>query len=51
MFVGRFLTDASKLKAKTGAQILVEAVQGNVHEAIAESGGLIVLPDRVIRSE
>jgi hypothetical protein len=51
MFVGRFLTDVSKLKATTGAQIHVEKIDGKVKRTTAESGGLITLPDRVIRSK
>jgi hypothetical protein len=51
MFVGRFLTDVSKLDAKTGAQILVEGIAGRLGEAVAQSGGLISLPNRLVRSE
>ncbi len=49
LFVGRFLSDVSKLKAKTGAQIHVEKIDGEVGEVVVESGGLISLPDRVVR--
>lgn len=51
MFCGRFLTDVSKLDARTGAQILVEAIKGEVKEVVVRSGGLVALPDRVVRSE
>ena len=52
MFVGRFLTDVPKLRARTGAQLHVERLAGKLTaEPEVGSGGLISLPDRVLRSE
>lgn len=56
MFVGRFLTDVNRLRAKTGAQIHVEETEGRpaleVHGPIEVfSGGLVTLPDRTVRPE
>jgi len=50
-FVGRFLTYVTKLDARTGAQILVEEIDGEVGEALVRSGGLISLPDTLVRAE
>ncbi|MCP3919566.1 MAG: DUF1565 domain-containing protein [bacterium] len=50
MFVGRFLTDVPKLDARTGAGIHVEKIDGKlVGDAVVRSGGVISLPDRVVR--
>ena len=52
MFVGRFLGDVPKLEASTGASIHVEKAGGKVVGPVtAKSGGLVSLPDRVVRSE
>ena len=52
MFAGCFLGDVSRLEASTGAQILVEKIGGKLTgSAEARTGGLVALPDRVVRSE
>ncbi len=52
MFVGRFLGDVTRLEASTGARILVEAVGGEVKGPVeARGGGVVSLPDRVVRGE
>ncbi|TAH38445.1 MAG: hypothetical protein EYC70_03430 [Planctomycetota bacterium] len=52
MFVGRFLSDIRRLEASTGAGIHVEKVEGAViGPVVARSGGLVSLPDRVVRSD
>jgi len=46
MFVGRFLTDVTRLEAHTGATVNVEAVEGDIKgPVVATSGALISLPD------
>jgi hypothetical protein len=50
MFVGRFLTDIHKVEASTGAGIHIEKVAGEVLGPVtAKSGGVVSLPDRVVR--
>lgn len=50
MFVGRFRTDVGGLSARTGATVNVEAIDGEVKgEVDARSGGVVSLPDRVVR--
>lgn len=50
LFVGRFLGDVTKLEARTGASIHVEKLGGTVKgEVSVASGGLVSLPDRVVR--
>lgn len=45
MFVGRFLTDVSRIEAHTGASVHIEALKGEVKgPVIATSGGQISLP-------
>jgi len=52
MFVGRFLGDVGKVSASTGAAIHIEKVGGKVVGPVeARSGGVVSLPDRVIRSD
>jgi len=52
MFVGRFRTDVGRLQARTGAQIHVEALDGELlGPAEVSGGGLISLPDRVVRDD
>jgi len=50
MFVGRFKSDVKKLTAKTGASVNVEAIEGKLVGPVeVESGGVVSLPDRVVR--
>lgn len=51
MFVGRFLTDVTRLEAHTGAGIHVEAIGGKLlEEPTADSGAVVSLPGgRVVR--
>ena len=50
--MGRFLGDVTALRARTGAQIHIEALAGEVTGTVeARSGGLISLPDRVVRGD
>ena len=52
MFVGRFLGDIRKVEASTGAGIHIEKVAGKVIGPVeARSGGIVSLPDRVVRSD
>ncbi|MEZ5966525.1 MAG: hypothetical protein R3F56_22000 [Planctomycetota bacterium] len=52
MFVGRFLGDVTKVRASTGAGIHIEKVGGKVVGPVeARSGGVVSLPDRVVRSD
>jgi hypothetical protein len=52
LFVGRFLTDVPTLRARTGAGIHVERLAGELTgEVLAQSGGVVTLPGRVVRSE
>jgi hypothetical protein len=49
MFVGRFLTDITKISASTSAQINIEDLQGKAHgEVSATRGGIVSLPDGVV---
>ena len=46
MFVGRFLTDVTRLEAHTGATVHIEAIKGELKgPVVATSGALISLPD------
>lgn len=51
LFVGRFLTDVTRLEAHTGAGIHVEAIDGKLlEEPTADSGAVVSLPGgRVVR--
>jgi hypothetical protein len=52
VFVGRFLGDVPKVRARTGASLHIEKIGGKlVGPVTAESGGVVSLPDRVVRSE
>lgn len=52
MFVGRFLCDIGKVESSTGAGIHIEKVTGKVIGPVtARSGGVVSLPDRVVRSD
>jgi hypothetical protein len=49
-FVGRFLGDVTQVEAHTGAGVHIEKVAGRiVGPLIAESGGVISLPDGTVR--
>jgi len=50
MFVGRFLGDVGKVHARTGAQVLIEDLEGEFQgPAVVESGGLISVKGKVYR--
>jgi len=51
VFVGRFLTDVTRIEAHTGAVVCIEKIQGRVKgPVVATSGGMVSLPDgRVVR--
>jgi hypothetical protein len=53
VFVGRFLTDVTRLEAHTGAVVCIEKIQGEVKgPVVATSGGVVSLPDgTVVRKE
>ncbi len=52
MFVGRFLTDVTRVHATTGASINIEAVDGQIIGPVsAEHCGVVSLPDRNVFSE
>ena len=52
MFTGRFLGDVTRLKASTGAQVLVEKVGGELIGPLeAKSAGVIAVPGRVVRGD
>jgi hypothetical protein len=52
MFVGRFLTDVTRVHATTGASINIEAVAGQIIGPVsAEHCGVVSLPDRNVFSE
>ena len=51
LFVGRFLTDVTRLEAHTGAGIHIEAIAGKLlEEPTADTGAVVSLPGgRVVR--
>ena len=52
MFVGRFLTDVTRVYATTGASINIEAVDGQIiGPVLAEHCGVVSLPDRNVFSD
>lgn len=48
MFTGRFLTDITDLHASTGAIICVEKLAGTHGRLIAQSGGTVSLPNKLV---